>query len=263
MDQVREGRKPGWFWADNKILDVYAKEIGPHATLVYMALVRHLNADGQCWPSFQYLANMLGMSRRTVMRSIEVLDKAGLITVEERYTDKKGQTTNCYTILDMQDITAHEPRAASPVPPVTESHSPHATESLPPVTESHSNKTYMNKTQGTSGGVATSDSDATAALDQATVESLIKRVGLYPSQAQRAVKQQCFTPELIDRLEVLADRLRSEKKKPGAIIARYTDIGLLPDDLPKPTQPKKPRTQAEIDEFNRKVKVNPSLFGSF
>lgn len=134
MDQGREGRKPGWFWADNKILDKYAKEIGPHATLVYMVLVRHLNQDGQCWPSFQTIGKMLKVSRRTVINSIEKLAEVGLITVEPRHDEKKGQMSNLYTVMCVEDIgkgDAHEPRSASPTP-VQEVHPPYAPQTPPP-----------------------------------------------------------------------------------------------------------------------------------
>jgi DNA-binding transcriptional ArsR family regulator len=243
MDTVREGRKPGWFWADNKILDVYAKEIGPHATLVYMVLVRHLNAEGQCWPSFQYIADMVGLSRRAVMRAIDALEEANLITVEKRFTDKKVQTTNCYTILDMADIASHEPRSASPTATVTDSHPPSATQSPPPVTDSHSNKTYMNNTQLTSGGVARSTENA-AAVDQSLVDRLMDEQMLMPDQARRAAALDCVTAEVVDRLTIWRQQMiernmrlpQHKQKKPQAILWFYLKQGFLPDDLPPPPE---------------------------
>lgn len=50
--------------------------------LVFLALVVHADAKGECWPSFGALAKGTGLSRSTVIRALERLETCGLI---ERY----------------------------------------------------------------------------------------------------------------------------------------------------------------------------------
>lgn len=175
-DTGKDARGPGWFWADNSIIDTYAARIGVHAVAVYMVLVRHLNSNDESWPSTAAIATKLGISPRTVVKSIQTLKDHGLIEVTQRDEQGKGHISNLYTIH----------RAAPPVEPETpplmhvvhkpmqEMQKPYAGDAPPLMHDVHKNKTNVNKTQGTRN-----DGDGGAAR--------LIGLGLYRSQAAAAV----------------------------------------------------------------------------
>lgn len=173
--QGKDARRPGWFWADNTLIDVYAPRIGAHGIAVYMMLVRHLNGDGACWPSMATIARTLGISRRKVVDCIKRLQDEGLIDVENREADKKGTISNLYTIhrvgtpppvqemhtppvqemhrgtdndqIRVQDAALSVPCAGDAQGGVQEMHTPYARDAQAPVQEMHTNKTKVNNTQ--------------------------------------------------------------------------------------------------------------------
>lgn len=101
-DTIRDTRDPGWFWADNVLIDRYAKEIGPIGVAVYMALARFADRGGRAFPSHRTLAALLGTARNTVKVGLDNLIAAGLVTVAERSIPGRDErTTNEYTLLPM------------------------------------------------------------------------------------------------------------------------------------------------------------------
>ena len=64
---VRDARRPGHYWADNEIYDIYAPIVGVHAFAVYMALCRYASSEGASHPSTSTIADQLGISRPTVV----------------------------------------------------------------------------------------------------------------------------------------------------------------------------------------------------
>lgn len=89
-NELRDDRVKGWFWAEDKLFDEYAPEIGVYGVAVYCLLCRMSDGKGVSWPSYSYIAKKLKMSRRTVMRTIEVLVDAGLINVTVRTDTSAG-----------------------------------------------------------------------------------------------------------------------------------------------------------------------------
>jgi len=51
----------------------------PTAKLVLVALADHANADGECWPTMKSVAELAGVSPRTVHDHIKALEDAGLL----------------------------------------------------------------------------------------------------------------------------------------------------------------------------------------
>lgn len=111
--QIRDSRSKDWFYLDNEILEVFGGKgkgegeqgIGIHALGVYMVLAKHANNDTQqCKPSYQTIATILGVSRNTVITAIKTLEKAGIISVEQRTSteNKKVHTTNIYTLRNIK-----------------------------------------------------------------------------------------------------------------------------------------------------------------
>ena len=56
-------------------------ELSPHARLLLRILKDHARGTGQCWPGQQRLAELSGLSERTVRRHLAALVTAGLVTV--------------------------------------------------------------------------------------------------------------------------------------------------------------------------------------
>lgn len=89
---VRSLRKTRWFWADNLIIDA---KVPGSVKLTYFGLCRFANNEtGKSWPSYETISSLSGVSRRSVIRAIEVLEKAGIIHV----TRRSGKH-NLYTLL--------------------------------------------------------------------------------------------------------------------------------------------------------------------
>lgn len=86
--EIRSTKKGNWYWIDKKILHQYGKRLRPSGIAVYNALASFVNSETQsCFPTQKTMAEILGVSRRTVIRKIKFLKKLGLIRVEK----KKGR----------------------------------------------------------------------------------------------------------------------------------------------------------------------------
>ena len=65
--------------------------------LVLIKLADHANDKGICWPSHDHIAEQCEMSKRTVIRHIEELEKQGLIKVVQRKREGEAfNKTNLY-----------------------------------------------------------------------------------------------------------------------------------------------------------------------
>ena len=71
---------------------------------LYIILLTYAEKDSkQCFPSISELCNISGKSRNTILKAINGLEKKKILKKEKRVT-KKGQTSNLYTLYDI-DIT--------------------------------------------------------------------------------------------------------------------------------------------------------------
>lgn len=70
----------------------------PTAKLVMMAVAKHADEKGVCWPRVRTLAEFCGISSRTVQRHLKEFERAGLITIQKKYRADGGQTANVYCI---------------------------------------------------------------------------------------------------------------------------------------------------------------------
>lgn len=70
----------------------------PTAKLVMMAVAKHADEKGVCWPKVRTLAEFCGISARTVQRQLKEFEQAGLITIQKKYRADGGQTANVYCI---------------------------------------------------------------------------------------------------------------------------------------------------------------------
>jgi len=111
--QVVDGRKPPWYRADNRIIDIYGAKMKAGGLAVYHALCRHADQDGQCWPSYALLAEETGMSVTTVKKYIKLLCELGLIRKQVRQYESKGPRSNLYTLLDIPDMGQNLPQGGA------------------------------------------------------------------------------------------------------------------------------------------------------
>jgi hypothetical protein len=65
---------------------------------VLVALGDHANDAGVCWPRIAIIAEKVGVSKRTVQRSIQHLVQRGLITVKERHRSDGSHSSNRYRL---------------------------------------------------------------------------------------------------------------------------------------------------------------------
>lgn len=71
--------------------------------LVLLKLADNANDNGECWPSYQHIADQCEMSRRSVISHIDELIKQGLVVKIERKKDAKLNQSNVYVLnLDAQ-----------------------------------------------------------------------------------------------------------------------------------------------------------------
>lgn len=119
---IRDGRKPGWFYMDDAVIDRYGPAIGAIGIATYAALARHANSAGQTALAYQTVAGAIKSSRNTVIRTLRKLAEEGLITIESQ-TDDAGNpiAANVYTLCvipDQKQAGAHGgvPTVAPPRP---------------------------------------------------------------------------------------------------------------------------------------------------
>jgi len=126
MEEVRDQRKPGWFWMHNAILDNYGALLKPIGLAVYVCLARHANAAGQSWPGKRTIAEEVGCSESSVHAAIRLLVELRLITFEHRVSDVGDMTANIYTlreppcfseftVKDVSSLNVGGARGASPL----------------------------------------------------------------------------------------------------------------------------------------------------
>ena len=120
----------------------------PLRKLVLIKLADNANDQGECWPSYQYIADQCEMSKRSVMAHIEALIESGFLRKELRIGGVKGNKSNVYTLMIpsagnslgvVQEIHHPSANAAPPSagdsPPPSAGAAPRICHSLEPVKE--------------------------------------------------------------------------------------------------------------------------------
>lgn len=108
----------------------WKQDLKPPPKLALLALADYANHNLESWPALDTLAARTGMGRRTVIRALEHLEAAGLISRQPR--DKGGrQTSNLYRLEGCQSDTP-------PPPEGRQSDTPGGVRAAPPgVSERH------------------------------------------------------------------------------------------------------------------------------
>ena len=71
----------------------------PLRKLVLLKLADNANDQGECWPSYQYIADQCEMSKRSVMLHISKLIEDGFLKKEHRLGGEKFNKSNLYTLM--------------------------------------------------------------------------------------------------------------------------------------------------------------------
>jgi len=79
---------------------LYVSELPHRAKTVYMYLKDRSDAKGQCYPAISTIARELNLSRRTVERGIQDLERAGLLKKEQRWRENGGRSSLLYTLIE-------------------------------------------------------------------------------------------------------------------------------------------------------------------
>ncbi len=158
---IRDCRNGNWYFVDNKLIKEYGRILGPHGIAVYNVLAMYSNSETQqANPSFKTIADTLGMSRRHVIRMVELLQKYNLVHVQKKTgISKTGNPIHLPSIVTLlkpdEWITPDQSVEGSDYTQggdseslVTDSHQGGSdSESQGVVTDSHINNTNNNKTK--------------------------------------------------------------------------------------------------------------------
>lgn len=94
-----------------------AKVGNPLRKLVLIKLADNANDQGECWPSYQYIAEQCEISRRSVMTHVKKLEDDGFLRREYRVGDK-GNSTNIYHMnFDFSEVKSSKLASENPSPP--------------------------------------------------------------------------------------------------------------------------------------------------
>lgn len=105
----------------------------PLRKLVLIKLADNANDQGECWPSYQHVADQCEISKSTVRKHIKDLESAGLLRIEHR-DGPKGNSSNLYH-LSLHPVPSESIGMPSESIPPVPSDDTRTSHSLEPVKE--------------------------------------------------------------------------------------------------------------------------------
>ena|SRR3990167_5876399 len=140
--EVRDYRNKTMFRVDDEYLNGYSKLCGTNATMVYLCLCRHADRHQESFPSIELMAQKTGISKRSIIRGIQILIKWNII---DKHRERRKDATwlnNRYILLD-KSVWKRKPSATQSlgiqVPNTTE---PSATQGKSQVPQVHTKVTH-------------------------------------------------------------------------------------------------------------------------
>ena len=91
--------------------EVFDLNLDPYEFMILSYMVRRMNADSECWPSFKTMSKDLGISISTLEKRISKMEQRGLISVRKHTTEGKHQN-NVYTIYSLENPEIYRNLAA-------------------------------------------------------------------------------------------------------------------------------------------------------
>lgn len=137
MSDTSIARNSGFSMLPNWAVD--DDRLGGYDLLVYMALIRHADNTGVCWPSLERLAKIARCSQPTVSKSLNVLEQLGYI----RRVKSDGRANRYHVSLWKPTPKQGYDHAPTPEP----AFDPSKPAFDPPQNEVLTNNTQENKTQ--------------------------------------------------------------------------------------------------------------------
>ena len=138
-----------------------AKVGSPLRKLVLVKLADQANDDGECWPSYQSIAEACEMSRRTVISHIEWLEENGFLRRNYRKSKEGLSRSNVFVLTIESGANAapqganNSPGGANAAPPSGENFAPGGANAAPIETV---NESISFESVNESGGAPTRDS---------------------------------------------------------------------------------------------------------
>ena len=133
------------FLMDDEYLNGQAKICGWQATLVYTVLCRHASKNQECFPSIMLMAEKLNISRPTVIKGLQNLEKYNVIQIIKNRN--LGQwINNTYILIDKSEWKKHQVNEVDTVHQVNENTSPSQREYKNQVNDVDSKETHIKET---------------------------------------------------------------------------------------------------------------------
>jgi hypothetical protein len=127
-----ERRRLPFTLIENIVLEDQA--LGPVDILVYLALAKHSDGEGTCWPSLSTIAKLARVHRSSVAQAIKRLEARGYLRRTARFRPDGGVTSNAYQLMPME---------AQKYPPVAQDNTPRRLGRLAPVAQDDTNYTHL------------------------------------------------------------------------------------------------------------------------
>jgi len=99
------------------IVRAFKTKVGnPARKLILIKLADNANDQGECWPSYQHIADQCECDRSTVIRQIKELEREDLLSIEKR-KGPKGNSSNIFHLHLEGSGTEQLPSGTKPPPP--------------------------------------------------------------------------------------------------------------------------------------------------
>ena len=82
--------------------EVFNLSLDPYEFMILSYLVRRMNSDSECWPSFNTMSEDLGISVSTLEDRVAKMSKRRLISVG-KHTSNGTYRNNVYTIYSLEN----------------------------------------------------------------------------------------------------------------------------------------------------------------
>lgn len=140
----------------------------PTRKLVLVKLADNANDEGECFPSYQYIADHCEVSRRSVISHIEELIKMGLVEKKLR-KNQDGSSSNLYILQLWKGSEKNSPPSEIISPP-SENGSLPPSENISPITNHSINQSINHNTNLTVSNARTKKTSEFDLLEQFGIE---------------------------------------------------------------------------------------------
>lgn len=212
---------------------------------IYLALCKHADQQGYCFPAVATLAEEMNCSKAAVTRAIKNLVDLGVLERERRHQDNGRQTTNMYRIMEAENTTeAHfrlgEGVSSGPLEGIGNE---------VPLTIPINKPIEHTPLRGTSPSDLVNERTTTAELTKAPEDSVL---GLY-YQVLR------FYGLPVRNHDHVKTKVKALEAEVGDLRAKHYLSTLLKRDLRTETFEFKPTLNEALDPYTKRIKIEDYL----